>query len=87
MSNGIVRSMRADQSHRLDPALITLAAPKLPRAGVKACSLQLRAPFGSPRTGTDLVLINALAGHVGTGVQLGKSLAIRPKVLAGLAQS
>jgi hypothetical protein len=60
MTNGIVRSMRADQSHQCDPALIALAAPKLPRARVKACLLLARAPFGAPRTGANLVLINAL---------------------------
>ena len=62
--------MRADQSHRLDPALIAPAAPKPPRATVKACLLQLRVPFGSPRTGTDLVLIKALTGDVGTSSHL-----------------
>jgi len=66
----MVRSMRADQWHRLDPALIALAAPKLRRAGVKACLLQLRVPFGSPRTGTDLVLIDAVIRQVGTGTQV-----------------
>jgi len=66
----MLRLMRAGQSHRLDPALIALAAPKLPRASVKACLLQPRVLFGSPRTATDLALIHAFTGKVGPGIQM-----------------